>query len=1035
MTSPSANTDIVAKPRRSPWSASQVALIVIVGLFASVAVHLKLTHDKAIRDAETLVTALAIASEQHIGGNLAGIDALLDELAATVREGRHRDQRFSQDFSARLSSFPEVRFIGILGADGALQPDSWPPYRMSPEGISLAHRSYFSAQRDAVGPAAMLVGEPAYMFSTNEHVLHLSRPIRDKAGRFAGVVFASVNPDIYAAFLASIQFDDAGGGSLLSLNGQIVALGPDPRDRYGHDVSTGALFRTWLPQAPIGIAHLDAEAGEVEKLVAYRVMPEFSLMVTAGISTARTLGEWRRMATVELALMALFSCMLLYWTRRIARHEDILGQQQSFMEDAVLQRSRALEDARALAESRATRLGRINDELKRLTLVTSHHLQEPLRAVVSCGQMIPRSLPSCPPALQDAIEDLGRQGLALKRLLTDFEKHVETLTWTIRQSGQDAEETPAPVPAPEPEPASKNDHSTYTARAIAAVVALTLLGGNAWQVRADYYNSLRSAETLTSAVANSLERHLQASFRRIGILLDDLALAVEDGRHTSSEFHDRLLSRMETVPEIRQLSVADANGMTTPWSWSADGTPVHAHSIADRDFFQDQAAARKRDLVVIGQPRPEGPTGERLIHFSRPLIGPAGQFDGVVVAAVETDLYGSYLEMLLLDADGGSAVITLKGRLVARAPKHTEKFGLDISNSDLFTKHLPQAPSGVARLVSKTDGNEKLLGYRVIDGFPLLVTSGYSRQRALAQWKVVAVMASGLALLSSAILFAWAWRADRRAQKLSRYRGQLAAEVAKRTSGLAAAHHAASQRAVRLADANAQMQDLIRLIAADMQAPLRSLNDRIAAVKEMAAGQSEECDHWLGYITAGGIHLRALMRDYQRFVATLSDTPRLRELDSGEIARGAAASISDVWGERVTFRIGTLPRLPADRDMLLELFLQLFANAATHAARERPVTVTVEAERDGDGWRFTVADDGPGLPPVSNDQLFRAFETARDRDPDSTGLGLPLCRVIVQGHGGRIWAGSRAGRGCDIHFVLPDGNGDRFPLAGNSAPA
>lgn len=1018
--------------RRSPWSAYRVVLIVIAGLVASVGIHLKLTYDTALRAAEILIGAMTVASEQHIGGNLAGIDSLLDELAATVREDRHRDPHFSSDFAARLTSFPEIRFIGIIDANGALQPDSWPPYRMSPDGISLAHRRYFSAQRDATGPATMLVGEPAYGFATYERIMHLSRPVHDKAGRFAGVVFASVNPDVYANFLASILHDEAGACSLISLGGHVVARSPDPNDDYGRDISGSHLFRYWLPHAPVGLARVSDDGDAREKLLSYRVMPEFSLMVTASIPRARALEEWYRMAAVELGLLAVFSGMLLYWVRRIRRHEDILSQQQRFMEAAVDERSRDLEAARALAESRAARLGWINEELKRLTLVTSHHLQEPLRAIVSCSQMIPRALAARPPGLDEAVAGLVQEGIALKARLGEFERHVDTLTRTR----QEAESQPAalgtPVPPPSPPPAEAAPR--YAARAIAAVIIVAVLTGNAWQLRGDYRNSIHAAETLATAVVKSIERHLQVSFRRIDTLLADVTQAVQDGRHTSAEFRDRLVSRMETIPEIRQVTVVDATGHTTPWSWALDGVPPRRQDVSGNDFFRLQAETRRHQLVV-GRPTPQGPDGERTVTLSHPVLGPGNRFAGIVFATVDADFYARFLDALLLDDDGGSAVTTLDGRILARAPRQEEKFGSDISSSDLFTQFLPRAPAGIAHLQSKADGNPKLLGYRVIDGFPLVVTSGYSIAKAIGQWELVAKVASVLAAISSAILFVWAWGADRHAQALTRYRHWLADEVAQRTAGLATAHEAAEQRSARLDEANGQMRDLIRMIAAEMQAPLRALTARIATVQHLAGGKSEEADHWLGFITAGGVHLRALLRDYQRFVAALSDSPRLRLLDSGEVIRGAASLIAGMWGDRVCFAIGPLPRLMADRDMLLELFLQLFANSVIHAKEKPMVNVTVAAERQDDGWSFAVSDDGPGLPPVNGDQLFRAFETAHDREPDSTGLGLPLCRVIVQWHGGRIWATSRAGKGCDIHFVLPAADDDRFPLAGNSARA
>lgn len=1026
-------TDTAAARRRSPWSAYRVVMIVIAGLVASVGLHLQLSYDKAVRDSETLLAALAVASEHHIGGSLAGIDTLLDELAATVRDGRQRDDNFSRDFAARLASFPEVRFIGIIGADGTLQPESWPPYRMSPDGINLAHRKYFIDQRDAVGPASMLVGEPAYSFSTNERVMHLSRPVRDKSGRFAGVVFASVNPDVFGTFLSSIQYDERGSGSLVSMSGHIAALAPDPNDQYGRDIAGGELFSTWLPRSPVGVAHLGADQDGPPRLVAYRLMPEFSLMVTAGIPLARALEEWRRVAAVELGVLALFSGMLLYWASRIRRQEGVLGRQQRTMEAAVEQRAAELEAARTLAESRAARLTWINEELKRLTLVTSHHLQEPLRAIVSCGQMIPRALSERPPGLDEAVAALTREGVALKARLGEFEKHVGELTSAVQKTEAAIcrpVEPPRVVIAEPPviRPVTR-------ARAIAATVIVVLLGGNAWQLRDDYQTSIHSAETLTNAVVRSIERHLQASFRRIDALLADAGSAVAQGRHTTADFRDRLVSRMETIPEIRQLAVVDANGKTTPWTWSMDGVPPPPQDVSTRDVFLAQQAARKPGNLVVGHPNPNRLAVERIVSFSHPVLTQDGRFAGIVLASVDADFYARFLEALLLDENGGSAVITTDGRIIARAPKQEEKFGIDISGSELFTRHLPEGAAGIAHLVSKTDGNAKLLGYRVIDGFPLVATSGYSIDKALGPWEMVAATASAVALFSSAILFAWAWRADRHSRELARYRHWLAAEVERRTAGLAAARDAVELRSARLDEANGQMRDLIRMIAAEMQTPLRDLAGRIATVQELAGGKSDECDHWLGFITAGGVHLRALLRDYQRFVAALSESPRLRPLDSGEVIHGAAGLIAGMWGDRVCFEIGPLPRLMADRDMLLELFLQLFANTVIHSKDQNPVTVTVAAEEQKDGWCFTVSDDGPGLPAVNGEQLFRAFEAAHDRDPDSTGLGLPLCRVIVQWHGGRIWATSRVGKGCDIHFVLPKAGSDCIPPAGNSARA
>lgn len=997
---------------RSPWSAYRVALIVIAGLTACVLAHLKITYDKAVRDAETLISALAVASEQHIGGSLDAVDSLLDELAASVREGRHRDPNFTADFAARLPSYPEIRHIAIADGNGRMLPDSWPPHAAAAEDQDATGRRFFTAQRDARGPGRLVVGDP--VVSGGERTLHLSRPVRDRAGRFAGVVVAAINPDAYAGFLSSILYDEAGSCGVITLDGRMVARAPGHAAEFGRDISDSDLIRTWAPRRPRGVAHLVAKTDGNDKLLAYRVMPEFGLMVTAGVSRAKAMGGWKRMAAIELLILATFSGMLLYWTRRLHRQNAQLASEQRNLEATVAQRNVELEAARQLAESRALQLGRINEELKRLTLVASHHLQEPLRSMVSCSQMVARSFSPPPQELQRAVAKVCEGGLALKDRLSEFEHRIAALTRSVVDDA-DKHLPPAAPPAP-----VAGDGRVFTARAMALTVIAAMLAGNVLQLRGDHGAAIAAAENLTSAVVKSIAHHLQASFRRIDSMLNDVALAAEGGRIADPQFGDRLLARLATVPEVRMVALADAAGRLAPRTWPQHPGPTRDVSIADREYFIEQARSPRHGRLTIGRPRLGAIAGERSIQFSHPILGPGNRFDGVVVASVNPDLYARFLDTVVLDEGGGTAVITLDGHLVARAPKHEEKFALDLSSSDLFTRYLPRAPEGIAHLVSKTDGNDKLLGYRTLSDFPLVVTSGYSTAKALGEWKIIAVLASVLAVSASAVLFAWAHGADRHAAMLRRHRAQLAAEVASRTAGLAAAHDDAEQRSRRLADANDRLHELIRLIAAELRAPLDILAGDIAALHQLAGGRKDEADHWLGFITAGSIHLQALLRDYPRFVTALCEQPALRPVDCSAVAEAALARVRGAWGDdRIEVLLEPLPRVQADAAMLHEVFIQLLTNAALHARREQSAIVRLSATRQEIGWRVTVSDNGPGLPPVNGDHLFRAFETAHGRNPDATGLGLPLCRVLIQHHGGRIWATSRPGKGCDIHFTLP----------------
>jgi len=999
-------------PRHSPWSAHRVALAVIAGLLACVLLHLKITYDRTMRDAEALVSALANASEQHIGSSLTAIDSLLEEFSATVQAGRQTNIRFTNDFFARLASYPEIRFVGIVNAQGILQPGTWPVVPMADDGIDVSDRTYFTVQRQAKGASRMVIGETVVGRSNGERSFHMSRPIRDAAGNFAGVVMAAINPDYYATFLASILYDDAGSCGLIGTDGRIIARAPNHAETFGRDISDSDLLKAWRSQGPVGVVHLKAKTDGNDKLLGYRELPDFGMMVTAGISRDKALAGWRRMATIEMVLLFGFSIMLLYWVARIGNDGKVLELEQRNLEDTVRLRTGELVEARTLAERRALQLDWINAEIKRLALVAAHHLQEPLRSIVSYSQMIRRSLPRRSDELDALIDRLSRDGADMKAHLGVFETKVSILTDSFKA---------AEVPQVGAAPAAVRPSFDHMARAIALTVILALLAGTALQLQIAHGDAIRSAENIAGAVVKSIEYHLRGSFRRIDNLLNEAALAVADNRFGTPEFRDRLLSRIATMPEILHVATANESGLMSPRVWPDRGLPQQGLDVSGREYFQNQRGAVDPGHLVVGVPRISRVEGTRSIQLSHPLLGPNGKFAGIVWASISPDIYARYLDTTLLDEDGGSAVIGLDGRILARSPNQAEMFGKDISDSDLFTRWIQHSLSGVAHLVSKADGNDKLVAYRVIGGFPMVVTSGISLARAMREWYPIAALETVIALFASVILYHWARRADLHAKALRDYRHSLSAMVAERTAGLTAAHLSAAHRAAHLGEVNAKLQHLTHVIAADLQAPLRMLAEHIEALRQMVPRDNAECALWLSFIGAGGTHLQALLRDFQRFVVVFAETPRMEPLDSGEAAAAAADMVRGMpGGQDVEFDIAPLPRIMADRDMVQEVFQQLFSNAIVHGKGAQTGRVRVDAVHRGAQWVFSVSDNGPGLAPQLGERLFQAFEPMHNRDPNSTGLGLPLCRIIVQSHGGHIWIDPGQTSGTTLCFTLPE---------------
>jgi light-regulated signal transduction histidine kinase (bacteriophytochrome) len=113
-----------------------------------------------------------------------------------------------------------------------------------------------------------------------------------------------------------------------------------------------------------------------------------------------------------------------------------------------------------------------------------------------------------------------------------------------------------------------------------------------------------------------------------------------------------------------------------------------------------------------------------------------------------------------------------------------------------------------------------------------------------------------------------------------------------------------------------------------------------------------------------------------------------------------------------------LPRVSGDPDRLMEVFENLIHNALRHRG-PAPPTVRITAERRADEWVFAVRDNGPGVAAPYLENIFQPFVRLNGKLSAGPGMGLAICRVIVERHGGRIWAESDAGTGATFFFTLP----------------
>jgi light-regulated signal transduction histidine kinase (bacteriophytochrome) len=124
-------------------------------------------------------------------------------------------------------------------------------------------------------------------------------------------------------------------------------------------------------------------------------------------------------------------------------------------------------------------------------------------------------------------------------------------------------------------------------------------------------------------------------------------------------------------------------------------------------------------------------------------------------------------------------------------------------------------------------------------------------------------------------------------------------------------------------------------------------------------------------------------------------------------------------GAQVT--CGPLPEIMGDRSQLVQLTQNLIGNGLTYRG-DQPPRIHLSAEHSGKEWIFSVRDNGIGIDPKYHEQIFEIFKRLHDqKEYPGTGIGLAVCRRVVNRHGGRIWVESEFGHGSTFCFTIPEG--------------
>jgi PAS domain S-box-containing protein len=235
------------------------------------------------------------------------------------------------------------------------------------------------------------------------------------------------------------------------------------------------------------------------------------------------------------------------------------------------------------------------------------------------------------------------------------------------------------------------------------------------------------------------------------------------------------------------------------------------------------------------------------------------------------------------------------------------------------------------------------------------------------------------------------------------------------------AEDALDDHAKELARSNAELEQFAYVASHDLQEPLRMVASYTQLLARRYRGKLDsDADEFIQYAVEGVTRMQGLIRDLLEFsrvgtrgrsFATIPITAALgRALDN------LRAAIEES-GARIT--AGALPTIWGDEAQLAQVFQNLIGNAIKFRG-EGPPEVNVSAERKGQEWQVCVEDKGIGIAPEFAARIFVIFQRLHSRSEyPGNGIGLAICKKIVERHGGRIWVESEPGRGARFYFTLP----------------
>jgi PAS domain S-box-containing protein len=224
-----------------------------------------------------------------------------------------------------------------------------------------------------------------------------------------------------------------------------------------------------------------------------------------------------------------------------------------------------------------------------------------------------------------------------------------------------------------------------------------------------------------------------------------------------------------------------------------------------------------------------------------------------------------------------------------------------------------------------------------------------------------------------------------------------------------------------LGRSNKELEHFAYVASHDLQEPLRKITSFIDLLERQYKDQlDEKADEYIERVVDGAARMQQLITDLLEYSRVGQDEISLTSIDLEAVLSRVLSNLgTEIVENSAVIAHDPLPTIQANESLLDRLLQNLIANAIKFRREETPL-VHISAKQKGGEWHFSIQDNGIGIDPENTGKIFMLFQRLHSREEyPGTGIGLAICKKIVERHGGRIWVESKPGQGSTFFFTLP----------------